>query len=234
MTLDDRDLLKQLFGATTECQAVESLAVRGPIESAAIQAHLGSCAHCAAQRAAYVAFLEPAPCAADAFAVNWVDNRMRMPWNRDATPRASWFDRLFGTRALAPAAIALAALLLTVGVGVRSRSSVPSTQDLLQSAERSQNVELIAPKGDVARAPEELRWGAVAGAAQYRVKIMEVDRVLLWQATTASLNVRVPLDVQGKSLPGKRMIWQVEALDAGGKELAQSSQSFRKKLAPTH
>lgn len=234
MTLDDREVMKQLFGPTTECLPIEKLTARWDASSSDARAHLESCTYCASQRAAYFAFMQPAPAGADAFAVNWVDNRISMPWAGTAEPRLSWFARLFGHRALAPAAVALAALVLSVGVGLRSRSALLSTQDLLQSAERSQSVELIAPKGDLAKAPDELRWAAVTGASQYKVKIMEVDHVLLWQATTTSLTIPVPLDVQSKSLPGKRLIWQVEALDAGGKELAQSSQSFRKKLASTH
>jgi hypothetical protein len=212
----------------------EELAWQLERRNAPAQMHLDNCAHCAAEHSLFVGFLELSPTGAEPFAVRWVENRIRMPWDTAVRRRQSWKAWLFGPQVLAPAAMAFAALVLTIGVGVRNETGIAARQEMLQSAERSQGVELISPKGDLAKAPEELRWAAVVGAAQYRVQILEVDRVVLWQGTTTSLMVRVPVDVQNKVLPGKRLIWQVEALDAGGKELAQSSQSFRKKLASTH
>ena len=126
--------------------------------------------------------------------------------------------------------MALAALLLTVGIGFRNQFGGGARLATMESAERSQGVELIAPKGDLPKAPERLRWAAVAGAAQYRVKILEVDRVVLWQGTATSLAVHVPAEIQSKVLPGKRLLWEVEALDAGGNVLAKGSQDFRKQL----
>lgn len=233
MVLDDRETLKELFGPTEECLPVEQIAAWRENRDAVTQAHLASCTYCASQQAAYFAFLHPAEARTEALPVNWVANRIPMPWAA-AAARPSWLARFFAMRALPTLAIAMAALVITVGLGLRSRTTVFSAQDLLQSAERSQSIELIAPKGDLDKAPGELRWAAVAGAAQYKVKIMEVDHVLLWQATTASLMLPVPAGVQSKSLPGKRLIWQVEALDAGGREIAQSSQSFRKKPGSNH
>ncbi len=234
MRLDDQEVLKRLFGPTTECLGAEELNSRLERRDVETQRHLSQCPHCAAEIALYREFLKLEPANAETFRIHWAENRIRMPWNRVATRRRSWKNWLFEPRVLAPAAMALAALILTVGIGVRNHSGGLARPEMTERVERSQGVELIAPKGDLAKAPEDLRWAAVAGAAQYRIRILEVDRVVLWQTSTASLAVRVPAEIQSKVLPGKRLIWQVEAFDAGGKELATGSQDFRKKPIPVH
>ncbi|HEY3441199.1 MAG TPA: hypothetical protein VGK29_10625 [Paludibaculum sp.] len=231
MTLEARETQKRILGPSAACLPTEELIARLTRGDAPAQAHIGECAHCAAQSASYRDFVEVEPQGTEVFAVNWVENRTRMPWEAAPAPRRTWKSWLSNSRALAPLAMAAAALVLTVGIGTRAYFG-GSPQDLSESAERSQVVELLAPKGDLPKAPEELRWAAVAGAAQYRVQILEVDRVVLWQGTTSSLAVRVPAVVRNKALPGKRLIWQVEALDSSGGELAKGSQDFRKQLNP--
>ena len=51
MTLDDREVMKQLFGPTTECLPIEKLTARWDAGFSDAKAHLESCTYCASQRA---------------------------------------------------------------------------------------------------------------------------------------------------------------------------------------
>src|SRR5207342_1747417 len=99
----------------------------------------------------------------------------RKAFSADSRPAISWWDRLFkqpSIRVWIPVgAIALAAFLF-----LRSSREPELHANLGHEATvyRSQELQAIAPAGELRDAPKTLTWKAVSGAALYKVVITEV------------------------------------------------------------
>jgi hypothetical protein len=87
---------------------------------------------------------------------------------------------------------------------------------------RSQEVQLVAPIGDLAEVPQELRWQPFPGADMYKIVIMEIDHSQLWNVQTRANSIVIPAAVRAKMLPGKPILWQVTAFTPQGKVVAAS------------
>lgn len=96
---------------------------------------------------------------------------------------------------------------------------------------RGSEVEVLAPLGEVAEMPTELRWVPKGGAAFYRVRIIAVDDTVLWEGTALAPPVRLPEEVAGRLHRAVLYTWTVEALDASGAPLAVS-EPVRFKVRP--
>jgi hypothetical protein len=128
-----------------------------------------------------------------------------------------------------------AAALLVVGLGLGYRAFQspgpdlpdPGTGEVMRGGE----VEAVAPVGEVAEIPAELRWVLVDRAASYRVRITAVDGSVLWEDIASTSPVRLPADVAGRLHRAVVYTWTVEALDPNGARLA-SSEPVRFKVRP--
>jgi len=118
-------------------------------------------------------------------------------------------------------------MLVTIGIGNLRQRPYAASED---SIERSQSLELLSPKGELKSAPQTLAWNAVPSAVRYHVRLMEVDKTVLWESTVPSPSVSLPSRIEGLILPGKRLVWAVDAIDAGGRSLVTGSQDFRLQL----
>jgi hypothetical protein len=87
---------------------------------------------------------------------------------------------------------------------------------------RSQSLAILAPAGDLQKAPEEVRWEPAPSAAAYRVRLMEVDGHELWGAQTVNTSVAFPPSVRALIVPAKTLLLAVTALDARGQKIAES------------
>jgi len=96
---------------------------------------------------------------------------------------------------------------------------------------RGGEVELLAPVGEVAAAPAELRWEPRPGAAAYRVHLRAFDDELLWEATVAAPPAHLPAEVTARLQRAVTYSWSVEALDAQGARLA-GSEPVRFRVSP--
>ena len=86
----------------------------------------------------------------------------------------------------------------------------------------------LSPTGDLKQVPVELRWQAFPEAARYLVTVMEVDRTELWKAESSQTSASLPTALLARIVPGKRLLWQVTAMDSAGRTVATSQlQSFR-------
>lgn len=90
---------------------------------------------------------------------------------------------------------------------------------------RSARIVQLVPSGDLAQPPERFFWQAVEGASKYQVQVFEVDQNEIWSGESSGSNLLLPRALRDKIVPGKRLIWQVTALDAQGRRLATSSQT---------
>jgi hypothetical protein len=130
-------------------------------------------------------------------------------------------------------AAAAAAVLIVVAAGsyyfrLPRAPQLPSTVTTDREVTRSLAIAVRSPVGDQPAPPERLEWNAVDAAVRYRVRLLEVDRRELWSTTTASAVVDVPSTVRASLAPGRTLLWEVTAYDAGGRIISESGvQSFR-------
>lgn len=119
-----------------------------------------------------------------------------------------------------------AAVILVLGAGILfqlSRSGAPSlpapgTGNVVRGGE----VEAVAPVGEVAGIPSELRWEPRPAAVSYRVRLSTVDDTVLWETTVPAPPARLPAEIAGQLHRAVVYVWTVEALDASGARVAIS------------
>jgi hypothetical protein len=199
-----RDLWRAAFRAGPGCPSIEELAAN-PDRA---REHARRCPRCAAELTLLEAWQEEPP--RNDRDVGWIVARLR---GHARAPRAGAL--------LVAAGVVLA---LFAGLLYRPRPEAPSVSARMgaETVLRSNSIDATEPEGDLDRPPAELRWRALAGADRYVAVLMEVDRAPLWQAETREAAVALPRSVQERCLPGKTLLWQVRALDAGGLPLAAS------------
>ena len=192
--------------------------------------HLSTCARCQTELALWQEFTESMPANDEGATVQWIAAEVRRrrtesrPSNNSVSARG-WLARLRSPRFAAAAA----ALVLSVGIGYLAwdrEPSITTTPDELVF--RTIHLDVIAPVGDLPSPPRELVWTAVQGAMRYDVQLLEIDRTILWRASSTALRVDLPPAVVAQLVPGKPVLWDVTALDGSGAVLAQSgTQRFR-------
>lgn len=233
----DRNDMKTALVMTPEC--LSPVQLEALLNGKHSDPHLAACPRCQAELAMLKSFESGTPVPGEGAAVAWMsaqlEQRLEAIKNPALTRRnarvrveeqGSWLARIFGLSGMrwaipvaAMAAIALAsAVLLQSNKAPELQANVGGEHPIY----RSQELQLAGPVGNVEKVPSELRWQTYAGAAVYRVSVMEVDRSALWTSETKDGLVELPAAVRSKVLPGKTILWQVTALDAQGKPLATS------------
>ena len=244
----DRDTLKSALASTPDCLPVEKLGELS-VEQARTHLHVSQCTRCQTELALLRQFESDQPLPGEGAAVAWISSQLerrldqikspatmaKHPKSDLATGRATWLSRLFsvpGFRFAAPiaaaAVVAVAALLL-----FRSPKE-PELHANLGSGStiyRSQEVQVVAPMGDLQKVPGKLEWKAVQGAAAYKILVTEVDRTEVWNTQTTDTFVTIPNSVAVKIRVRKPFYWKVTALDPNGAVLA-SSQAQRFVVTP--
>lgn len=212
---------KDALAPTPECVGLARL---GEDLDAAERAHVESCARCQSELALFREIGREETSAGEAREVEWIAGELRRRNNVVAFRPKAW-------RVLYAAA---AVFVMVIGIGYWMQLREPSIDAPLDGAAvyRSARLDVIAPVGDLAQAPNELRWTAVPEAARYRVQIAEVDGTLLWSAGTTQSRVALPPGVIAQFAPGKSLRWEVKAFR--GEEMLASSdtQTVRVSVAP--
>jgi hypothetical protein len=232
VTPKERLLLKLALSASPDCASLAQLE-RLDEADANVWEHVASCPRCQTEWTLLNAFEAAKPDAGEQADVSWISDRLMERFSLEperkapVPPRRRW-PRF---RALS-AGLAAAAMLLAVavGVGLRERHSpdVAAPSVLEERTLRSGEILALGPEGELDRLPSELRWQPVDGAASYSIRLMEVDRSVLWAAETAAASAALPPPVLAQVVPGKPLLWQVIAKDAKGSTVAESPvQRFR-------
>ena len=132
---------------------------------------------------------------------NWSALRRRR--RRPRLPRGLWSASRFRISAAFPSRgwqmVPVAAALLLVlagGIYLRQGNEGPAAAGGQASRRGARKVCAVAPLGDVAAAPAELRWEAVPGAARYLVRVMEVDRTEIWRGEARRTRIARPAEVR--------------------------------------
>jgi hypothetical protein len=227
---DIRERVRAALSVTPEClspRQLEALFVDDAADEQAAE-HVHSCLHCQAELRLLRAFEDQTPLPEEGAAVSWIAAQLSN--KADSVPsrmrgHKSLMNRLFGRMPkLAYAVAAIAALAVGVGVYDATKSVEPGLQvgHGAEATYRSIEVRALMPIGDVKAVPDGLKWESSSKSSKYAVKIMEVDRTILWSAECFDNFVTLPADVKSKITDRKPILWQVEALDSSGKIIATS------------
>jgi hypothetical protein len=207
--------------------------------AARLRDHVWKCARCQTELALLKEFEDAAPGPDEERAVKWISARLERRFAQPAAgpspvriheaaalPRRSWFKAVnVGGFAVAAATLAVA---LTIGLREGRAPELTPPSPAASAVLRSAGVTTLSPAGDLDAAPKELRWEPRTDAASYSVKVMEVDGIALWSAETREPVVALPAPLRAKIVPGKPLLWEVVAKDAGGRTVAWSGeQRFR-------
>lgn len=226
----NRSNLKMALAAKPECLSLEQLE-RLAADPAQKNDHLDSCPRCQAELAMLKEFEANTPLTGEGASVAWIstelERRLEIVKNprlaKQQTTSVNWLTRLFSVRWLVP--ISAAVVMAAVAVILLRSTKEPELRAESGNGPviyRSQEVEVVAPIGELHEAPKNLQWKAFSGATTYNVSIMEVDHAPLWSGSTRDISVTIPAPTRSKMLPGKPVLWQVIALDAQGRTLAMS------------
>jgi hypothetical protein len=189
-------------------------------------AHLETCSHCQTELALYQSFeaarIEPE----EAGAVDEISARLRAR-TPAAAVRPRWLNMRLNMRAASwftPAALTAAGVLVAVAIGLEMRHGAAPPLHPLSTPQimRSTAVTVVAPVGDLETTPAQIQWQPVPGAAQYRVRLLEVDRNELWSSMTAGHSIDLPAAIRALLVPGKTVLCEVTALNSTGATIAYS------------
>jgi hypothetical protein len=195
--------------------------------------HLAVCARCQAERALWQEFTDSVPSPGDGAAVQWIAAEVRRRRAAAGPKRKVVWGRWLSPAASFRWAAAAAAIVLAAGIGYLAWDREPALSSTSGDAVyRSARVEAIAPMGDLQGAPRELSWVAVRQAVRYDVRVLEVDRSVVWSTASTTPHISLPAAVIARCVPGRSMLWEVDALDQSGSVIARSgTQRFRVRAA---
>ncbi len=236
--MSNRSILNTALAAKPGCLSLQELE-RLAEGRAPGHPHLADCPRCQAELAMLKAFESSTPLPYEGAAVAWISSHLGRRFDQIKNPSSEhrgaqagagsptgWFARLFGTgnaRWLVPvAAILVVAVASSVLLRPARQPDLRADAGSGPAVYRSQEVEVVALAGELPQAPKTLQWKRFAGAANYKVSVMEVDHEALWAAETNDISITIPGPTRGKMLPGKPVLWQVTAFDGQGRVLAVS------------
>lgn len=224
---------KRDLAETPECVPIERI---GEPLTAEEREHVAHCARCEAETALWEEFRDATPSADEGAAVRWIAAevaRRRAGRPAPARRRSTWRSWLAGWQPPALAAAAVAVVALSIGYLAQDREPAVVAPTGDASLYRSERLEVTGATGDLPTPPTGFSWMAAPGAERYDVVVLEVDRTILWRASTRASSVDLASAVIDQFVPGKTILWEVTARGRDGTILAQSgTQRFRVVVKP--
>jgi hypothetical protein len=228
--------------ATQDCPGIEVLerVMEGTAQDPRTQNHVSTCPHCQSELALLRKFENAEASPDEGAAVAWITAQLERKQTGEASQpvrQAMPFWRsLFRVPYMAAAAAVIVAATLGISLYVSEDFKKPNFDHNIGIGTplRSGEIRLTNPLGDLAAAPDQLKWEAVAGASTYSVVItaMDIDHTVIWQGQANQNGLTVGPDLRSKIRPGKPLTWKVTALDSTGKEIATGEGRFRLALTP--
>jgi hypothetical protein len=225
---NDRESIRRALRG--ECPSVEELERRAA--EPALRAHLDSCPRCRAELELLEDFRSAQPRPGEEEQAAWIEKVLleteaaRLPAPAPETQAVPWWKALFAGSRLRAASLAMAALAMAAGLSVMLRRDSEPAPPVYEPGGpvRSQEIELLEPVGRVAAAPRVFRWQAVAGAADYELRVAGIDRVEVWQTSTTESSAPVPEQAARLFAVRGTLRWRVVAFDAKRAVLARSAE----------
>ena len=220
---------QEAAAATKDCLPLETLERMADNTSrdAKAAAHLAGCAHCQTELAMLKNFEQSTPSADEGAAVAWIaaqlERRQNAPVAQQKAATVPFWRTMFRVPYLAGAAALAAVLILGVSLYNRDSDGPGKLNPGIGSGQfRSGSIHLVSPIADQSSAPAEFRWDAVQGASSYSVELKDVAGITLASAKSAQNVLQVTPEMKASMISGKPLKWKVTALDAAGKEIANS------------
>lgn len=220
-----------------EAFLAEELDVLEPDQRRRLEAHAEGCPACAAERALAAAFDATAELAPTSD-VDWVVAKLRgEPAAGNPPPRRQVVLARGGGWSTWGRLAAAAVLVLAAGLTFQrlypGAPTLPAPPRGSTGVLRGAEVELLAPLGEVASTPRELRWQAAPGASAYRMRLVMVDGTMLWESEVSEPRADLPAEVASRLHEGVSYQWAVEALEPDGRVVGKSALArFRVRPAP--
>jgi hypothetical protein len=223
---------QEAVAATKDCLPLETLEriMQNASADPKAAAHLALCAHCQTELAMLKSFEQSTPSADEGAAVAWITAQLERRQTASASQqkiiRVPFWRTIFRVPYMAGAAVLAAVLIFGIGISLyHGNSDGPGKVNpgLGSGNFRSGSIHLVSPIADQNNAPAEFRWDAIAGAGSYSVELKDVAGITLASATSPQNVLPVTPEMKANMLSGKPLKWKVTALDAAGKEIANSS-----------
>lgn len=224
---NDGEILKAAVSRTPECLSLEELGklvegMQRP-ELERLQRHVASCARCRTELELLSDFAAGNVRPEEEAAVSSLTRRIRKDIARltSSKPRSRW-------RSIQVPAISLVAACLLVLAGIslmRLRTDqVRLDPGAAEEAEvyRSPIVRALSPRDDIARPASQFMWEAFPQAADYELRVTEVDGNELWRTVVHGTVAAAPAALQRRMLPAKTLLWSVTARARDGSVIAVS------------
>ena len=216
---------KKELRSSSQCPSIERLGGELTLRE---RVHSEHCARCRVEIALWQEFRSEEVASDEVEAVQWISSQLRTPMVAESSNVVSFSSRRHPVPNRVLAAAATLAFAVAIG-GYVIQNREPAIDGTLSSRDsyRSSQIAATVPTGDLAEAPSQLRWIAVAGATSYEVAVLEADGTVLWRGSAQEPNVAMPGKVVAQFVPGKTIFWEVTAR-RDGTALAQSgTQRFR-------
>jgi hypothetical protein len=215
---------------TKDCLPLETLErmLDNSSRDAKAQAHLAGCAHCQTELAMLKSFEQSTPSADEGAAVAWIaaqlERQQNAPVAQQKVARVPFWRMMFRVPYMAGAAVLAAVLIFGFSLYHGNSDGPGRLNPGIGSGQfRSGSIHLVSPITEQSVAPAEFRWDAVQGAASYTVELKDVAGITLATAKSSQNLLKVTPEMKANMISGKPLKWKVTALNADGKEIANSS-----------
>jgi len=189
-------------------------------EQARLNAHAAACPACAAEQRLARSFEEAAAAPREtasldeAFVLRRLERGSPLRAQHTPSQRAVW-----GLAAAAGIALVAAALTL---LPTSLPTPPPLPPAVPHGVTRGASLSVLTPLGDLALPPREFQWEDVAGAASFRVEVVDVEGKVVWGTSVTNSPAMLPPSEAGRILEAVVYTWKVEALNNEGMRVAWS------------
>ena len=227
----EREFWSTSLEAGYDCPSTEDLVRAANDTESVVSAHVARCGRCRKELMLFREYAEGDLRADERDHVEWISRRLINPAATSRRTLLGFLRALVPNRTAIAFAGSAAVLILVAGIAIDLPDSEPApVTPSGEAVQRAASIDLISPRGDVNDIPAHFEWGSVTGAHLYRVRLLEVDGQVMWTSTSAGSACPLPSSLRGQLPRGKRVIWEVQALDGGGNVLATGRQDFRKQV----
>ncbi len=212
-----------------DCPPLEQLleAVENRQANSKIVQHADSCAACKTEIALYERFSDDSVLTSERSDVAYVVRRLRgVQTPPPSKGLGAWLRALWTSISVRPAlaggfAMVAAAALFFIGLPAPKQIKVPVAEsDAIVL--RSSSIRVSTQLDDLKEFPEEIRWEPVRTANSYDVTLAEVDRTARFHKNVTTPSIHVPEETRTMVVPGRPVVLHIVALDANGREVADS------------
>lgn len=220
--------------STEDCLPLEALErmTENSTADAKAAAHLAECPHCQTELSLLKNFEASVPSADEGAAVAWIAAQLERKQNtqavKPAVARVSFWRSMFRVPYIAGAAAMI--VVLALGISLHHSSSdhdgitrIGGSGSYGSSELRTGGIHFLSPVGELNQMPSEFRWEAFTGASSYKIELRDAIGTVLASTQTKKNVLMITPEIKAKITVGKPLSWKVTALDASGKEIANST-----------